>query len=89
MTHHHESSADVIKRLSRISGHVEAVKKMVAEDRDCSEVLIQIAAVRAALNSVGREILKDHIEHCVADAVESGDQQALGQLRSELDTYLK
>lgn len=55
----------VTNRLSRINGHVDAIKQMVQDSRDCSEILIQISAVISALNNTGKVILKDHINHCV------------------------
>ena len=70
--HAHTNTKAVINRLSRAIGHLESVKKMVEDGRDCSEVLIQLAAVRAALTNTGKVILKDHIEHCIVDAVEQG-----------------
>ena len=90
MEHHpHEHTQAVINRLSRAIGHLEAVKKMVEEGRDCSEVLIQLAAVRSAINNTGKLILKDHMEHCIVDAVESGDKKAIEQLSIAIDRYIK
>ncbi len=87
--HHHENAKAIINRISRTIGHLEAVKKMVEEDRDCSEVLTQIAAVKSAVNNIGREILKDHINHCVVDAAINGDTQVLEDLSTALDRFLK
>ena len=56
---------------------MEAVKTMIEDGRDCSEVLIQIAAVRSAINNIGKIILEDHINHCLVDAIETGDDQVL------------
>ena len=67
----------VLNRMSRAIGHMEAVRTMIEDGRDCSEVLIQIAAVRSAINNIGKIILEDHINHCVVDAVETGDTQVL------------
>lgn len=67
-THSHTQTKAVLNRLSRAIGHLESVKKMVESGRDCTEVLIQLAAVRSALNNTAKVILKDHIEHCVMDA---------------------
>ncbi len=53
MSHHHENTTAVINRLSRAIGHLEAVKRMVEEGRDCSEVLVQLAAVKSAINNTG------------------------------------
>ena len=65
--HVHENTKAVLNRLSRAIGHLESVKKMVENGRDCSEVLIQIAAVRSAINNIGKVILQDHIQHCLVD----------------------
>ena len=67
--HQHTETKNVLNRLSRATGHLESIKKMVEEGRDCGDVLIQLAAVRSAINNVGRIILADHMEHCIADAV--------------------
>ena len=66
--HTHTQTKSVINRLSRAIGHLESVKRMVESGRDCSEVLMQLAAVRSALNNTAKVILKDHLEHCIADA---------------------
>lgn len=89
MPHHHESSQSVINRLSRAIGHLESVKKMVVEGRDCSEVLIQIAAVKSAVNNIGKIILQDHINHCIVDAVKTGDQKVLDDLSVAIDKFIK
>ena len=68
--HRHVHSAEekrkVMNRLSRAIGHLEAVKRMVERDEECSEVLIQLAAVRSAINNTGKVILKNHLDHCIA-----------------------
>lgn len=87
--HHHENTKAVVNRLSRAIGHLEAIRNMVEEGRDCSEVLTQIAAVKSAINNIGREVLKDHIQHCVVDAVVTGNQQVLDDLAVALDRFLK
>lgn len=87
--HVHENTKAVVNRLARIIGHLESVKRMVEDDRDCSEVLIQIAAVKSALNNVGKVILQDHIRHCIVDAVEEGDQQAIDDLCTAIDKFTK
>lgn len=87
--HSHTQTAAVLNRLSRAIGHLESVKRMVEDGRDCSEVLIQLAAVKSALNSTGKVILKDHIEHCIVDAVEQGDRQAILDLEKAIDQFVK
>ena len=87
-THSHTQTKAVLNRLSRAIGHLESVKKMVESGRDCSEVLIQLAAVRSALNNTAKVILKDHIEHCVADAVEHGHSESLEQLNRAIEQFM-
>lgn len=87
--HSHEHTQAVSNRLARAIGHLEAVRRMVEDGRDCSEVLIQLAAVRSALASASRIILKDHIKHCIVDAVEEHDQSAIEELERAIDRLLK
>ena len=87
--HSHESKTAVINRLARAIGHLEKVKHMVEADVDCAEVLVQLAAVRGALNNTAKIILKDHIEHCVVHAVEEGDEQAIADLAAAIDKFIK
>ena len=87
-THTHTQTKAVINRLSRAIGHLESVKRMVEEGRDCSEVLIQLAAVRAALTNTGKVILKDHIGHCMVDAVETKDYGAIDELNKAIERFL-
>lgn len=87
--HHHSHSQTkvVLNRLSRAIGHLESVKRMVEDERDCTEVLVQLAAVRSALNSTAKVILKDHLEHCILDAKDGGDDQLLA-LNDAIDKYI-
>ena len=85
----HEHTNEVLHRLSRAIGHLEAVKRMVEEGRDCSQVLIQLSAVKSALNNTGKLMLKDHLNHCVVEAVESGDQEAIQALNDAIDQFVK
>jgi DNA-binding FrmR family transcriptional regulator len=70
--HKHKHTKAVINRLSRIEGHVRSIKAMVEEGRDCADVLVQIAAVRSAVNQVGRVVLEDHVESCLLTAATDG-----------------
>ena len=87
--HVHENQRAVINRLARALGHLEKVKRMVEEGYDCSEVLIQLAAVRSALDNTGKVILKDHMRHCMVDAVAAGDTEAIEDLCEAVDKYMK
>ena len=87
--HVHESKKNVVNRLARAIGHLEKVKRMVEDDCDCAEVLVQIAAVRAAIENASKVILQDHIQHCIVDAVEEGDDQAIASLCAAIDKFIK
>jgi len=87
--HSHQNTKAVLNRLSRAGGHLESVKNMIENGKDCSEVLIQLSAVIAALNNTGKVILKDHIENCIVDAVESGDDIAIENLNKAIDRFIK
>ncbi len=87
--HNPQAVKSVINRLSRIEGHVRAVKTMVQEDRECPQVLIQIAAVRGALDRVARMILDEHLTACVARAAQEGNiEQEIQELKAALDRFL-
>lgn len=92
--HHHHVHSDqekkaVINRLSRAIGHLQSIKSMVENDRDCSEILIQLAAVKSAVNNTGKLVLKEHIAHCIVEAIESGDEESLRQLNKAIDSFVK
>ena len=77
-----EDHAKLVARLNRIEGQVRGLKKMVAEDRDCLQVLKQIAAASGALRSLGAVILEDHLKGCVATAIQTHDNES--QMISEV-----
>lgn len=87
--HYHANTKSVLNRLARAIGHLESIKRMVEDGRDCAEVLIQLSAVKSALNNTGKIILQDHIEHCIVDAIESGDHEALEELNKAIDQFIK
>ena len=87
--HSHAQTKAVLNRLSRAIGHLESIKRMVEDGRDCSEVLIQLSAVKSAINNTGKIILQDHIEHCIVDAVEHGDREAIKELEKAIDRFMK
>lgn len=87
--HVHENQKAVINRLARAIGHLNKVKTMVEEGYDCSDVLIQLAAVRSAIDNTGKVILNDHIRHCMVDAVAAGDQSAIDDLCEAVEKFMK
>ena len=88
-THTHQNTKAVLNRLSRAIGHLESIKRMVEDGRDCTEVLVQLSAVKSAINNTGKVILQDHIEHCIVDAVQNGDAKALEELNKAIDRFMK
>ena len=88
-SHNHTQTKAVLNRLSRAIGHLESVRRMVESGRDCTEVLMQLAAVQSALNSTAKVILKDHIEHCLTDALEQNNAQALEELNTAIERFMR
>ncbi|MBO6215836.1 MAG: metal-sensing transcriptional repressor [Lachnospiraceae bacterium] len=88
-SHTHTNTKAVINRLAKAIGHLEKVKRMVEAGEDCSEVLIQLSAVKSAINNTGKIILQDHIEHCLVEAVESGDREAIEELNHAIERFMK
>lgn len=88
-THDPEQVKSVLNRISRAIGHLESIKRMVEDGRDCSEVLIQLSAVKAAINNTGKVILQNHIAHCLVDAVETGDMETIEELNKAIDRFIK
>ena len=87
--HSEESLRRVVNRLSRIEGHVRGIKSMVQSDRPCPDVLVQIAAVRGALDRVARMILDEHLTQCVARAAQEGNIEAeIEELKASIDRFL-
>jgi DNA-binding FrmR family transcriptional regulator len=83
MEHGYDKDA-LKKRLHRIEGQVRGIERMVDDDRYCIDILTQIGAVKTALESLGFEILEDHVTHCVRDALASGDEQTAATKSHEL-----
>ena len=87
--HVHENQKAVINRLARAIGHLEKVKRMVEDGYDCSEVLVQLAAVRSALDNTGKVILQDHVRHCIVDAVAAGGKDSIDDLCTAIEKFMK
>ena len=87
--HVHANKKAVANRLARAIGHLEKVKRMVENDEDCAEVLVQLAAVRAAIENTGKVILQEHLQHCIVEAVEDGDEAAILDLCEAIDKFMK
>ncbi|MFR3072553.1 MAG: metal-sensitive transcriptional regulator [Paeniclostridium sp.] len=74
----------MIKRLNRIEGQVKGIQKMVEDERYCVDILVQISAIRSAINKVGNIILENHIKGCVANSIKEGNFEKSDELISEL-----
>lgn len=90
MSHHKLKKEDTIKRMNRIIGQMNGVKRMIEEDRDCPDILLQIASARAALAKLGLMITEDHMEHCITDSFQKGKgQQSMASLSKAMKQMLK
>ena len=88
--HAHQQRVGVVKRLKRAEGHLAAVRRMVEEGRDCPDILVQIAAVRAALDATAKVVLADHVQSCLQDAERNGDNEAAwNDLRRALESFIR
>ncbi|MDO5650195.1 MAG: metal-sensing transcriptional repressor [Gallicola sp.] len=88
-SHLHENTKYVVNRLSRASGQLQHVRGLVEAGCDCSEVLIQLSAVIGSLKSIGKVIIKDHLDHCIVEAVKEGDMESIEAFKKTIDQYLK
>lgn len=79
----------LINRLNRVEGQIRGIRKMVEEDAYCTDILIQVAAVNAALNSFNRELLTSHIKTCVADDIRNGKDETIDELVVTLQKLMK
>lgn len=85
----HTQTKRVVERLSRIEGHVAAVKRMVEEGRPCPDVLVQMAAVRSAMDKAAKVLLADHMEHCIMNSLRGGNvEKHLAELKEALERFI-
>lgn len=82
-----DNAKNIDNRLATIEGHIRGVRQMVADGKDCSDVLLQLSAIESSVQKLSKAILKNHIEHCVKDSVTNGDLTALDRLNEVLDKY--
>lgn len=87
--HDPESLRRIVNRLARLEGHIRGIKTMVQESRPCPDVLVQIAAVRGALDRVARIILDEHLTECISRAADAGNiEEEIAELKAALDRFL-
>ena len=80
---------DLITRLSRIEGQVRGIKNMVEEERYCVDILNQVSAIQAALNSFNKELLSNHIRTCVVEDIQAGREEMLDELCETIKKMMK
>jgi len=88
-SHHHspEEKKRQLNRLSRVIGHLQYVKRMIEEDQDCADVLMQLSASRSALTGLGKEIINEHITHCITHAVQDGNMEAIEEFQKAIEKF--
>ncbi len=88
---HYHSPAEKKKQLNRIAkaiGHLQHVKVMMENDEDCADVLMQLSAVNAALRGLGKEIINEHMTHCITHAIENGDTDAVTEFQKAIEKFM-
>ena len=88
-THDPEQTRAIINRLKRSIGHLDKVRRMVEDGEDCADVLIQLSAVKSEINNTGKLILKQHMEHCIVEAVRENDQTSIDKMNEAIDRFMK
>ena len=86
--HSPEGKKKQLNRISKAIGHLKHVKTMIENDEDCADVLVQISAVDAALRSLGKEIISEHMTHCIVHAIENGDTKEVEEFKKAIDRFL-
>ena len=79
----------LINRTNRIEGQIKGIKNMLESDRYCVDILVQISAVRAALDSLGKELLNEHISSCVVNGIKNGDEKVIEELCDTVNKFIK
>lgn len=88
--HYHspEEKKKQLNRLSKAIGHLQHVKVMMENDEDCADVLMQLTAVNAALKNLGKEIINEHMTHCIVHAIEDGDMKEVEEFREAIKKFI-
>ena len=90
MSHHHLKKEDVVKRMNKVIGQMNGIKRMIEQDRDCPDVLLQIASVRSALGKLGLMITEDHMEHCITSSFQKGKgEESMASLSKAMKRILR
>ena len=88
-THDPQQIRAIVNRLKRSIGHLDKVRRMVEDGEDCADVLIQLSAVKSEINNTGKLLLKQHMEHCIVEAVRENDQSSIDKMNEAIDRFMK
>ena len=88
-THDPAEMKKIVNRLSRSIGHLTKVRSMIENGEDCADVLVQLAAVRAELTGAGKALLKEHLSHCIVEAVAEGDTASVEKMNGAIDSFMR
>ena len=88
-THDPQQMRAIVNRLKRAVGHLDKVRRMVEDGEDCADVLVQLSAVKSEINNTGKLILKEHMEHCIVEAVQENDYEAIERMNKAIDRFMK
>ena len=86
--HSPEEKKKQLNRISKAIGHLQHVKLMMERDDDCADVLMQLSAVNSALRSLGKEIINEHMTHCIVHAIEDGDIEAVEEFQKAIKKFV-
>ena len=87
-THSLEEKKRQMNRLAKAIGHLQHVKGMIERDEDCADVIMQLSAVNAALKNLGKEIINEHMTHCIVHALEDGDMDAVEEFQKAVQKFM-
>ncbi len=87
-THSPEEKKRQMNRLAKAIGHLQHVKGMIERDEDCADVIMQLSAVNAALKNLGKEIINEHMTHCIVHALEDGDMAAVEEFQKAVQKFM-
>lgn len=88
-THDPEDIKKIVNKLKRTQGHLNRVITMIENNEDCSDVLVQLAAVKGEIKNAGNQLLKEHIEHCIVEAAAEGDSESIEKMNKAIDQFMK
>ena len=86
--HNHTQLKDIDNRLATIEGHIKGIRQMIADKKSCEEILLQLHAITGALKKVSKKILNDHLNNCVKESIQNGENETLKNFADILEKYI-